>query len=125
MTKIIATASIAALTVLLAAGCSSSPKTEAPAASLRATPVSTIPKPDAAQTVSLRAEFAKINPLFDNDKSVDNARNQCTSILGESPADKLVDSAKARFTGGQVKSVTDAEAQQIIDVIKANGFCKA
>ncbi|AOT04708.1 hypothetical protein [Arthrobacter sp. U41] len=118
------TASLAALTILLATGCSSSPKAEAPPASTAAA-ASTIPKPDAAQETNLRSELAKINPLFDNEKSVDNSRNQCSSILGESPDDKLITSAKTRFTGGQVTSVSDVEAQQIIDVIKANGFCKA
>jgi hypothetical protein len=117
--------SLAALTVLLAAGCSS-PKAETPApASTTATATSSIPKPDAAQTASLRAELAKINPLLDNEKTVDNARNQCTSILGGAPDDKLIAAAKTRFTGGQVKAVSDQEAQRIIDVINANGFCKA
>lgn len=126
MNKIAKIASIATLTVLLAAGCSSTPKADAPApASTMAAPVSSIPKPDAAQTASLRAELAKINPLLDNDKSVDNARNQCTSLLENSTPDKLIAAAKTRFTGGQVKVVTDDEAQRIIDIIKANGFCKA
>lgn len=130
MKKIFAAVSLSTLTAVLVAGCAGSPKAETPATSTQAVsaaaaPVSQIPKPDAAQAASLRAELAKINPLLDNDKAVDNSRNQCTSILGGSPADKLVTAAKTRFTGGQVKSVTDAEAQQIIDVIKANGFCKA
>jgi hypothetical protein len=131
MKKIFAAVSLSTLTVVLVAGCAGSPKAETPATSTpavstaAAAPVSQIPKPDAAQAASLRAELAKINPLLDNDRAVDNSRNQCTSILGESPADKLVTAAKARFTGGQVKSVSDAEAQQLIDVIKANGFCKA
>jgi hypothetical protein len=131
MKKIFGAVSLSTLTVVLVAGCAGSPKAETPATSApavstaAAAPVSQIPKPDAAQAASLRAELAKINPLLDNDKAVDNARNQCTSILGGSPADKLVTAAKARFTGGQVKSVSDAEAQQLIDVIKANGFCKA
>lgn len=132
MKKIFAAVLLSTLTAVLVAGCAGSPKAETPATSTpavstaaAAAPVSQIPKPDAAQAASLRAELAKINPLLDNDKAVDSSRNQCTSILGGSPADKLVTAAKTRFTGGQVKSVTDAEAQQIIDVIKANGFCKA
>jgi hypothetical protein len=131
MKKIFAAVSLSTLTAVLVAGCAGSPKTETPAASTAApssaaaAPASQIPKPDAAQAASLRAELAKINPLLDNDKAVDNSRNQCTSILGGSPADKFITAAKTRFTGGQVKSVSDAEAQQIIDVIKTNGFCKA
>ena len=135
MKKIIAAASLSALTVMLIAGCAGSPKTEVPAATspaappavstAAAAPVSQIPKPDAAQAASLRTELAKINPLLDNTKTVDNARNQCTSILGGVATDKLITAARTRFTSGQVKSVSDTEAQQIIDVIKANGFCKA
>ena len=131
MKKIFAAVLLSTLTAVLVAGCAGSPKTETPtastaaASSAAAAPVSQIPKPDAAQAASLRAEFAKINPLLDNDKAVDNSRNQCTSIRGGVSADKLITAAKARFAGGQVKSVSDAEAQRIIDVIKANGFCKA
>ncbi|SDL53394.1 hypothetical protein [Arthrobacter sp. ok362] len=131
MKKIFAAVSLSTLAAVLVAGCAGSLKAETPAASTAAAssaaaaPVSQIPKPDAAQASSLRAELAKVNPLLDNDKAVDNSRNQCTSILGGSPADKLVTAAKTRFAGGQVKSVSDAEAQQIIEVIKANGFCKA
>lgn len=124
MKKIVATISLAALAILLAAGCSGTPNAEAPASTTAAT-ASSIPKPDAPQTASLRAELAKINPLLDNEKSVDNARNQCTSILGGGPYDKLINAAKTRFTSGRVKAVSDQEAQRIIDVIKANGFCKA
>lgn len=126
MKKILAAVTLPTLAAVLIVGCAGSPKADVPApSSVAATPVSQIPKPDAAQTASLRAELAKINPLLDNDKAVDNSRNQCTSILGGSAADKLISAAKTRFTGGQVKSVSDAEAQQIIDVIKANGFCEA
>jgi hypothetical protein len=125
--KIIGTAALTAAAVLLVTGCAASPKAAAPAPSSppAVAAVSQIPKPDAAQAASLRSELAKINPLLDNDKAVDNARNQCSSILGDAPADRLIASAKARFTGGQVKSVSDAEAQKINAVIKANGFCKA
>lgn len=131
MKKIFAAVSLSTMTAVLVAGCAGSPKAETPAASTAAAspaaaaPVSQIPKPDAAQAASLRAELAKINPLLDNDKAVDNSRNQCTSILGGVSADKLITAAKARFTGGHVQSVSDAEALQIIDVIKVNGFCKA
>lgn len=127
MKKIIGAAALTAMTALLVTGCAGAPKADKPAATSApaATAVSQIPKPNAAQAASLRSELAKINPLLDNTKAVDNARNQCSSILGEAPTDRLVASAKARFTGGQVKSVSDAEAQKIIDVINANGFCKA
>lgn len=121
MKKIFAAVSLSILTAVLVAGCAGSPKAETPAASTAApssaaaAPVSQFPKPDADQAASLRAELAKINPLLDNDNAVDNARNQCTSILGGVSADKLVTAAKTRFAGGQVKAVYDAEAQQIID----------
>lgn len=123
--KKLVTILLAALTIGFTAGCASTPQAMPAPAATTAAAASAIPKTDAAQTAALRAELAKINPLLDNDKAVDNSRNQCTSILGGSPEDKLISSAKARFTGGQVKAVSDAEAQQILAVIKANGFCKA
>lgn len=86
--------------------------------------VSSIPKLNAAQEASLMNELAKIDPLLANEKSVDNARNQCHSILGGTSAANELVGAKARFTGRKVKTVSDSEARRIIAVIKANGFCK-
>lgn len=83
-----------------------------------------IPKPTTEQEAKLLADIEKINPDFINRKTVDNARNQCTSILGESPEANLVKSVKARFEGLGVESVSDAEAKQLLETIRTNGFCK-
>jgi hypothetical protein len=83
-----------------------------------------IPKPTAEQEAALLADIEKINPAFINRKTVDNARNQCTSILGEAPEANLVKAVKARFEGLGVESVSDAEAKQLLETIRTNGFCK-
>ena len=70
------------------------------------------------------ADIEKINPTFINRKTVDNARNQCSSILDESPEANLVKSVKARFEGLGVESVSDTEAKQLLKTIRSNGFCK-
>ncbi|MBB2997684.1 hypothetical protein [Paeniglutamicibacter cryotolerans] len=83
-----------------------------------------IPKPTAEQEAKLLAAVEKINPAFINRKTVDNARNQCSSILGDSPEANLVRSVKTRFEGLGVESVSDAEAKQLLKAIRTNGFCK-
>lgn len=83
-----------------------------------------IPKPTAEQEAKLLADIEKINPAFINRRTVDNARNQCTSILGGSPEANLVKSVKTRFEGLGVESVSDLEAEQLLEAIRTNGFCK-
>lgn len=83
-----------------------------------------IPKPTAEQEAKLLADIEKINPAFINRKTVDNARNQCTSILSGSPEANLVKTVKARFEGLGVGSVSDPEAGQLLETIRTNGFCK-
>lgn len=123
MKTTISSIAIAGASCLLIAGCASdpAPKSAAPSAKI----VSSIPKPDAAQESSLMAELAKIKPELANEKSVDNARNQChSSILAGSSEAMQIESTKARFADGKVKILSDDEARQVIAVIKANGFCK-
>lgn len=98
--------------------------TEPSAGELAASAGTSIPQPTAEQEAALLAEIEKINPAFINEKTVDNARNQCTSILGESPQENLVRAVKIRFEGQGVESVSDAEAEQLLEVIRTNGFCQ-
>jgi hypothetical protein len=112
-----------------ACGGSAEPKTAAtPSAStvgeVAAAAGTSIPKPTAEQEAKLLDDIKKINPAFINRKTVDNARNQCTSILDESPEASLIKSVKARFEGLGVESVSDAEAKQLLKTIRTNGFCK-
>lgn len=112
-----------------ACGGSAEPKTAAtPSGStvgeVAAAAGTSIPKPTAEQEAKLLDDIKKINPAFINRKTVDNARNQCTSILDESPETNLVKSVKARFEGLGVESVSDAEAKQLLKTIRTNGFCK-
>ncbi|MER5916205.1 hypothetical protein ABT124_38820 [Streptomyces sp. NPDC001982] len=125
---------IAAVTAVLAVtlvGCSSddstgkadTAKSSAPAASN--TPGSS----DAEQAAGIPAEpaGAKREALFaalkavnsdlvaDEDKAIDNSRNQCSTINGGGNADMT---AKARFSTSD-HEVTDAEAQAINAALKA------
>lgn len=76
------------------------------------------PKPDAATRTALLEVLKAINPALvaDEDKAIDNARNQCSTIAGGGNA---VLTAKARFsTSGH--QVTDAEAEAINAALKAS-----
>lgn len=119
--------SVLLLTATACAG-GAEPETAAPSAStvgeVAAEAGTSIPKPTTEQEKKLLADIEKINPDFINRKTVDNARNQCTSILGESPEANLVKSVKARFEGLGVESVSDTEAKQLLEAIRTNGFCK-
>ena len=119
--------SVLLLTATACAG-GAEPEAAAPSAStvgeVAAEAGTSIPKPTVEQEAKLLADIEKINPDFINRKTVDNARNQCTSILGESPEANLVKSVKARFEGLGVESVSDTEAKQLLETIRTNGFCK-
>lgn len=116
--------------LLTATACAGGAETEAAAPSastvgeVAAEAGTSIPKPTTEQEAKLLADIEKINPDFINRKTVDNARNQCTSILGESPEANLVKSVKARFEGLGVESVSNTEAKQLLETIRTNGFCK-
>ena len=121
------------LSVLLVTACSGNGGAEpeavpSPSASIEgeatASAAPTIPRPSAEQEATLLSEIEKINPQFVNEKTVDNARNQCTSILGGAPEANLVSAVKTRFEGAGVTAVSDTEAAQLLDAIRANGFCK-
>ena len=76
------------------------------------------PKPDAATRTALIDVLKAINPALvaDEDKAIDNARNQCSTITGGGNADQT---AKARFSTS-AHEVTDAEAQAINAALKAS-----
>jgi hypothetical protein len=113
------------LVVLLLTACGGTQSTSpSPTATATTTMASSIPKPDADQEKELLTQLGAISPALNNAKSVSNSRNTCTSILGGSDDSKLVAATKTRFTGGDVKEVTDEQARQILAVVKSNGFCK-
>lgn len=74
--------------------------------------------PTGAKREALLAALKAINPALvaDEDKAIDNARNQCSTITGGGKADTT---AKARFSTSD-HEVTDAEAQAINAALKAN-----
>lgn len=75
-------------------------------------------EPDAATRTALLEVLKAINPAIvtDEDKAIDNARNQCSTISGGGNA---VLTAKARFSTSD-HEVTDAEAQAINAALKAS-----
>lgn len=115
-------------TVLLLSGCGGSVEAETTPTPITAGEVAIaagkgIPKLSEAQKSKLLADIKKINPDFINRKTVDNARNQCMSILDESPEASLLRSVRMRFAGLGVESVSDAEGKQLLAAISSNGFC--
>ena len=121
------TATVLALLALLLTACSASPSPE-PSAGSPSSPstglAASLPKPNAAQQEALLASLAKISPGLSNEQSVDKARSLCGRLLGLASEDQLIAAAKTAFTGGGVQAVSDGEAQRIISVIGANGFCR-
>jgi peptidoglycan hydrolase-like protein with peptidoglycan-binding domain len=126
---------IAAVTAVLAitlAGCSSDDSNDQADSAKGSTPAATatadnnaaeeavgIPaEPDAATRTALIEVLKAINPALvaDEDKAIDNARNQCSTINGGGNADA---SAQARFSTSE-HEVTQAEAQAINAALKAS-----
>lgn len=81
------------------------------------------PEPNAAERAVLIRALRAVNPALvtDEDKAVDNARNQCATINGGGKADVT---AQARFSTSE-HTATEAEAKAINEALKASGFCKA
>jgi hypothetical protein len=78
-------------------------------------------KPTGQARADLLAALRKVSPALvaDEDKAVDNSRNQCSAINGK--ASKLDWSAQQRF-GTSSHEVSDAEAKQINAALTT--FCK-
>jgi hypothetical protein len=120
------TAAITAALAFTLVGCSSGDSTDDKAASptpsvdySAAEKAAGIPaEPDAATRTALLEVLKAISPAIvaDEDKAIDNARNQCSTISGGGNA---VLTAKARFSTSD-HEVTDAEAQAINAALKAS-----
>jgi hypothetical protein len=120
-------AAITALLAITLTGCSSSdtnndkastPKASKTVDNSDAEKAAGIPaKPTGAKRTALITALKAINPALvtDEDKAVDNARNQCSTISGGGNADMT---AKARFSNSG-HDVTDAEAKAINAALKA------
>ncbi|MFF1685943.1 hypothetical protein [Streptomyces sp. NPDC058254] len=126
-----AAAGITALLAVTLVGCSSSdsdadkaapakssaPKASKPVDNSDAEKAAGIPpKPTGAKRTALIAALKAINPALvaDEDKAVDNARNQCSTISGGGNAELT---AKGRFSSSD-HEVTDAEAKAINEALK-------
>ncbi|MFC9846472.1 hypothetical protein ACFWFF_21975 [Streptomyces sp. NPDC060223] len=76
------------------------------------------PEPDSAARTALIEVLKAINPVLvaDEDKAIDNVRNQCSTIMGGGNADQT---AKARFSTAE-HEVTEAEALAINAALMAS-----
>lgn len=113
MKKLIAPALLA---VLLISGCSSA---AAPASSS----APSVPKPSDAQEQALIAELEKVKPELTGSRAIVNARAGCRTILQGGPDAEQATEVRARFGKASDTALSLEEAQKIIEIIKANGFC--
>ncbi|MGW2448948.1 hypothetical protein [Streptomyces sp. NPDC001675] len=81
------------------------------------------PKPTGAKRAQLLHDLSAVNPdiVKYDDKAIDAARNQCSAINGG--GGRLDWSASQRFTYRDV-TTTEAQGNQINEVLKSSGFCK-
>ncbi|WP_318205858.1 hypothetical protein [Streptomyces sp. SCL15-4] len=83
------------------------------------------PEPTGAKREELLRALAAANPdiVKYEDKAIDAARNQCTS-LNATGVSRLDWMAAQRFTYREV-TTTEAQGKQINEALKGIGFCKA
>ncbi|ANC31473.1 hypothetical protein [Isoptericola dokdonensis] len=83
-----------------------------------------IPEPTDEQADALVDELAAAVPALadDPDATVDAARNVCSSILGGTDDDALVQGATLRFDDGS-GSVTEDDAAQLVEVVRGSEWC--
>ncbi|MGW4411169.1 hypothetical protein ACWEJ6_44560 [Nonomuraea sp. NPDC004702] len=115
----------AVLGVLALAGCSTPNNSAQPSASASSEPrlVSKIPKPDTDQAEKLLYGLREINPELDRARSIDRARNVCSSLLSGITRAKIIEGARIRFEGGDVE-ISDADAQKIVKLVEDGGWCR-
>lgn len=112
----------AAAVTLALAGCSPATSPAAsPSPSASATP--TVPTPTDAQAKDLQARLAPLAPKAPKTQLVRYARNTCWSILRKSNDDQIQKDAIKIFSVA-ADPVTQPEAKQILETIRANGFCQ-
>lgn len=88
---------------------------------------SSIPRPDAAQAQALYEGLLQIEPGFavkKRDTLISRARDECTSILGGLPEERIVSNAIARFTTPDIEAVSVQQATEIVDLIRGGGWCR-
>ena len=82
-----------------------------------------IPAPDATQSAALLSDLGAIDSRMDHERSIDRARNMCDAMLAEARGEggnyTLVELVKLRF----YDDLSDGQAQSVIDVIAAGGWC--
>ncbi|MFI0265570.1 hypothetical protein [Streptomyces luteogriseus] len=86
---------------------------------------STYPSPNAAQTAKLITALGAIDKglVVKEDRAVRRSENVCRDIKDGKDAQGIKKNAELRFEGGNVPDLSDAQAGQIVDAVKAS-FCK-
>lgn len=110
------------LAVLLLAGCAGSSEPAAAPSSAAPSTSSSIPSPNAAQTVQLLAALRKVDAGLDDERSIGRARNVCLDIRGGVDSATLTANAVARFEGGSAPSLSPADGRAIVAAVRSS-FC--
>jgi len=79
--------------------------------------------PDGQQTEDLLYGLRQIHPALDRARSIDRARNVCLLILRGTPREEVIEGARLRFEGGDV-TLTQADAEAIVELIERGGWCR-
>lgn len=98
-----------------------------PVATTTAAAVLAVPRLRAQQAEDLYRGLLRIEPGFAvkmREILIQRARNECSSILGGSTDEKLVDEAIASFTTPTIHAVTRQQGAMIVDLIRNGGWCK-
>lgn len=85
--------------------------------------VSGIPKPDADQAEELLYGLREVDRALDEARSIDRARNTCSDLLAGKKRAQVVANTRIRFDGGSA-SVDEADAEQIVKLVEAGGWCR-
>jgi len=81
------------------------------------------PSPNTMETQILTVDLMAVGPQFANSRSVEAARMVCTAILDGKDTQTLTETAKTAFLSGEVRSVSDKQAQGIVTAVRGNSFC--
>jgi hypothetical protein len=87
-------------------------------------PASSIPSPSQPQAGALLGQLAGVSSTLNDTRSVSRARDLCSQILGGVTADKLVSGTVTRFSGDASGQITDAQAQQVVDIVRSAEWCR-
>lgn len=76
------------------------------------------------QGKSLLAGLGQVHPDLAEPRELSDARSTCYDIL-QSEGGDLLSRTRERFGNGNDRVLDDAQAAQIIEIVRSNGFCEA